>query len=91
MSWSVSAIGKAPAVRSSIADQFSKSSPCLEPEESLRQAAAATIDKALEAQDPNLAVKVIASGSQGFKDYTARTGVYNTLGITIEPLHGFVE
>jgi hypothetical protein len=63
----------------------------LEPEESVRQAAAVAIDKALEAQNPNLAVKVIASGSQGFKDYSAKTDVYNQLSIVIEPLHGFVE
>jgi len=91
MSWSVSAIGKAGAVRSSIAGQFSKSGPCMEPEESVRQAAASAIDKALEAQDPTQAVKVTASGSQGYKDYGAKTGLFNQMTIAIEPLHGFVE
>jgi len=90
MSWSVSAIGKAPAVRASIAEQFSRST-CSEPEESVKVAAAAAIDKALEAQNPDLPIKVMASGSQGFKDYSAKTGVYNQMSISIDPLHGFVE
>jgi hypothetical protein len=90
MSWSVSAIGKASAVASSIAKQFS-GSPCQEPEETVRQAAARTIAAAIEAQDPNCAVKVIASGSMGFKDYSDKTGPYNNVSIVVEPLHGFVE
>ena len=91
MSWSVSAIGKAGAVRSSIAGQFSKSGPCMEPEESVRLAVASAIDKSLEAQDPNAPVKVMASGHQGFKDHSTKAGLYNQLNITIEQLHGFIE
>jgi hypothetical protein len=90
MSWSVAAIGKAPAVRVSIAEQF-KRNICAEPEETVRQAAAVTIDSALAAEDSELAVKVVASGSQGFRDHTRRTGVYNSLNISVEPQHGFVE
>lgn len=91
MSWGVSAVGKAGAVRKAIADQFEKSTPCAEPEESVRLEAAATIDQALAAQDPGAIVKVAASGSMGFKDYGAKTGAYNSLAIAIEPMHGFIE
>jgi hypothetical protein len=92
MSWSVSAIGKAPAVARSIADQITNGSKCLEPEESVRQAAAALIKAALVAQDTaGVVVQVIASGSMGYKDWTAKTGVYNSLNIQIVPQHGFIE
>jgi hypothetical protein len=36
-------------------------------------------------------VNVSASGSQSFKDWTAKTGVSNTLQINVSPLGGFVE
>jgi hypothetical protein len=91
MSWSVAAIGKASAVRASIADQFAKQSKCMEPEESVRQAAATLIDASLAAQDPATAVRVSASGSQGFKDWDKKTGVFNSASIVVEPQHGFVE
>lgn len=90
MSWSVGAIGKTPAVRAQIANEFARN-PCSEPEESVRQSAAATIDAALAAQDANIGVNVYANGSQSFKDYAAQTGVSNNLSITIEPIWGFVE
>lgn len=90
MSWSVSAVGKAPAVRASIADQFTRTS-CIEPEESVKKRAAEAIDKALEAQDPSTVVKVVASGHMTFKDYTAKTGASNYCSVLIEPIGGFVE
>jgi hypothetical protein len=91
MSWGVQAIGKAAAVRKEIARQFTTGGKCSEPEEAVRLAAAAAIDYALEAQDASNSVKVSASGSQGYRDYEKKTGVYNTLSISIEPQHGFVE
>jgi hypothetical protein len=90
MSWSVGAIGKSQAVRAEIANQFTKN-PCVEPEESIRQEVAKTIDAALAAQDPAFAVKVSASGSQSFKDWNAKTGVSSNLVIAVEPLYNFVE
>ncbi len=90
MSWSISAIGKAQAVASGMAKQFAVPQ-CQEPEETVRQAAAHVIAVSLASQDPNIAVKVSASGSMGFKDYSAKTGPYNNVSIVIEPLHGFVE
>jgi hypothetical protein len=91
MSWSVGAFGRAEKVRVSIADQFSKSSACVDPEEGVRQAAAKLIDTALAAQDPQFAIEVSASGSQSFKDWQAKTGVSNTLSISIVPKYNFVE
>lgn len=92
MSWGVQAIGKRDAVRNGIATQFATSGKCTEPEESLRQAAAVLIDKALEAISPIYVVKVAASGSQGMKDYSKpENGVFNQLSITVEPQHGFLE
>jgi len=90
MSWSVAAIGKDSAVRASITEQFGRMT-CSEPEETVRQSAKLAIDAALAAQDPSKAVKVTASGSQGFADYSTKTGVYNMLTIQVEPQHGFVE
>lgn len=90
MSWSVSAIGKAAAVRKSIADQFTKNT-CAEPEEAVRQNAAKLLDEALAAQDQSQPVEVSASGSQSYKDYVAKTGVTNQLTMQVRPLHGFIE
>lgn len=92
MSWSVSALGKAPAVAASIADQFSKSSPCVEPEESVRQAAAVLIATSLKAQGTSTAIKVTAAGSQSHVDYSKpEKGVQNFVNMQIEPQYGFVE
>lgn len=90
MSWSVAAVGKAKAVRASIAEQFTKN-PCAEPEETVRQAAAKAIDVALAAQDESQPVEVTASGSQSFRDWQNKTGISNQLTMAIRPLYGFVE
>jgi hypothetical protein len=90
MSWTVAEVGKAKAVAPKIAQQFLVN-PCQEPEETIRQAAARTIATVLEGQDPSNVVKVIASGSMGFKDYAAKTGPYNSVSIAVEVLHGFLE
>jgi hypothetical protein len=91
MSWSVAAIGKAEAVRKSIADQFSSSGVCAEPEETVRKAAAAMIDAALAAQDPTVAVRVSASGSMSYRNWSGKSGVSNQMTIQIDPQYGFVE
>jgi hypothetical protein len=86
VSWSVSAIGKAPAVKTAVAEQFA-GQKCDEPEETLKQSAAALIAAALDAQDPTIAVKVSALGSQSRK-YTTKAVTY--LNIAIEPQFGVV-
>lgn len=91
MSWSVAAIGKAEAVRKSIAEQFSRSSGCVEPEETVRKAAAVMIDTALAAQDPSTAVRVSASGSMSYKDWGVKSGPSNQLTVNVDPQYGFVE
>jgi hypothetical protein len=88
MSWSVAAIGKSSAVRAAIANQFANGSKCAEPEETIRQAAAAVIDKALEAQAEATAVKVSASGSQSSSGGIVTN---NSLSIMVDPMWGFVE
>jgi len=89
MSWSVGAVGKAPAVRAAIAKQFAGQGKCTEPEETVRQAAISIIDAALAGQGDPVAVRVIASGSQG-KAYPTEA-ITNNLSIAIEPLFVFVE
>lgn len=90
MSWSVAAFGKSQAVRINIADQFSRSK-CTEPEETVRLAAAALIDAAIAAQDLAIVIEVSASGSQSFRDWNNKTGVSNSVSISIQPKHGFLE
>lgn len=92
MSWSVGAVGKPSAVRGAIAKQFTNGGKCSEPEESIRQAAAAIIDKALEAQGDKVALNVSASGSQN-SDYSTAppTVTSNNLKISIDVIYGFVE
>ena len=91
MSWSVSAVGKAPAVRKKIADDVAKMSPCSEPEETVKQNLVASIGAALATFPPNTAVRVEASGSQYAPDSKAPTELLNTVSLKIEPIGGFIE
>ena len=92
MSWSVGAVGKPQAVRNSILEQFSRASVCMEPEETIRQSAKDVLEKALDSMTNNFSVRVIASGSQSYKNYSKpEDGVCNSLDMKIEILHGFVE
>jgi hypothetical protein len=90
MSWSVSAVGKAKAVRAEIARQFASGTASAEPEESVRQAAAGLMDAALAAQGDDIAVRANANGSMSFKDWNSKTNPSNSLSVTIEPIAGFV-
>ncbi len=90
MSWSVSAVGRPDAVRKDIRAQFERNN-CSEPERSIAHAVGAAIDVALDAEGSETVVKVYASGSLGYKDYTKQTGIYNNISVTVEPIHGFVE
>src|SRR5712664_1255504 len=92
MSWSVGAIGKAAAMRSEIAQQFVRGGKCVEPEESIRLEAGKLIDKALESITGPFVVKVQASGSQNYKNYSKpEEGICNNLSIAVEIQHNFVE
>lgn len=89
MSWGVSGTGRAPAVRAAIAMQFARHGKCMEPEETVRQAAATLIDAAIAAQDPTATLKVSANGSQS-TDYTTKK-VTNSLTLVVEPISQFIE
>jgi hypothetical protein len=86
MSWSVSGIGRPVAVAAKLAADLS-AYKCVDPEESVKQAAAALLAAALAAQDPVSVVKVSASGSQG----TSGNSIYNSVRIEVEPVYGFIE
>lgn len=89
MSWSVSAIGKQPAVKAEIARQFEVGGKCSEPEESVRQAAKATVLAAIDATNPSYPLKISASGSQS-GDYSKKI-FSNSLTISIEPVWNWLE
>lgn len=73
-------------------EQFSRGAKCMEPEETIRQSAASLLEKALDSMTNNFAVKVLASGSQSYKNYSKpEEGVCNSLDIKVDILHGFVE
>lgn len=87
MSWSVKAIGKAPAVAQSIENQFTSQPACREPEEAIRQHVRAALVAALAAQQPNIALKVSASGSMSFDNGP----VHNSFTVSVEPMYGFID
>lgn len=89
MSWSVNAIGKAPSVARELAKQFARIN-CMEPEQTIKNTIAGVIDAALSAFDPDMAVKVAASGSQSSSGGAEGTHT-NQLSVQIEPLWGFIE
>lgn len=90
MSWSVNKVGKAAAVAKAVADELAKSK-CVEPEESIKNAAAAIVATALAAFPPDTAVHVEAAGSQSSPTYPANGIATNQLTLKITPLYGFVE
>jgi hypothetical protein len=93
MSWSVSGVGKAPALAAKLEKDFANQSKCAEPEETVRQAARAVIAAALAGQDSGKAIKVDASGSMSnYAEYpSTEAKISNTLSISVTPLYGFVE
>jgi hypothetical protein len=88
----VAALGRPKAVRDDIARQFTRGSKCVQPEEAIRLAAAEILETAIGNQADCYVVKVTASGSQGYVDYSSpEKGVYNSLSINVEVMHGFLE
>lgn len=87
MSWSVSAVGKAPAVAISIEKQFANQPVCMEPEETVRQSIRVALSASLAGQRPNVALKVTASGSMS----TDNGPVHNSFNVAVEPIYGFIE
>jgi len=89
MSWSVSAVGKAGAVASDVAKQFSSAPKCPAPEETIRQAAAALLATVLAAQSGSQALKISAWGSTVL-DANGKSVASSQLSITVDPIIGFV-
>ncbi|HWH56987.1 MAG TPA: hypothetical protein VN682_05105 [Terriglobales bacterium] len=95
MSWSVVAVGKAPAVAASLEKSFASIS-CAEPEQTIKNAVAQVVATALSAYNPNMPVRVEASGSQSHDDWNKpeaeKTGTKaNYLSVNIEPIWNFAE
>lgn len=91
MSWSVSAIGKASAVAAKLAADFTQVK-CSEPEETIKTTVASAVATALASFPPNYAVRVEASGSQSYPDFSKAPDLKtNQLSVKIDPVFGFVE
>lgn len=86
MSWSVSGVGRASALRDKVAKQFDGIN-CAEPEQTIKNKVAAIVDISLQAMRGDQAVKVSCSGSQ----YVDGQGQINTVRVEVEPIYGFVE
>ena len=92
MSWSVSAHGKSDVVAKYIAISFAKSGKYHEPEESVKQAVAVLIEKALASNIPPVYVQVRASGSQSTMSQSGGPDrVSKWLKVEIETPGGYIE
>lgn len=91
MSWGISGIGKAAALRAKISDDFGRIT-CPEPEETIKNHVREIMYKALGAFPPNYPVKVEASGSQSHPDFSNKPNeTTHSLSVKIESFYGFVE
>jgi hypothetical protein len=98
MSWSISVVGKAPAVREKAQSDLKKIT-CQEPEETIKNLVGSIVDMALCSFPDSVAVQIAASGSQGPAYEIDQAGNYkqiegkltNSLKVDISPLYGFVE
>lgn len=94
MSWSVSAVGRVGAVAQKVEKDIA-AIKCSEPEETIKNGIGGIIAHALAAYPQSYAVTVSASGSQS-PNYDpsnpgVRSGVINSLNVSISPLYGFVS
>jgi len=91
MSWSVTAVGKAPAVKASLVKQFESAKQGTQHIPAEKESVIGVemaVGALLEAMDPHIVVKVAANGSCG-----ARDGVLDSASTSVqfETLYGFVE
>jgi hypothetical protein len=86
MSWGVNRIGRAVPLAAKVAEDLNRIK-CIDPEESIKQAAGALIAAALAAQGPGIVVKLEAAGHQS----GSGSELSNTLTISLQPVYGFVE
>jgi len=87
MSWSVSAAGKAAAVRDEIVRQISAIKLTDEGEMETVKNVGITIDQALSTFGPDGLVRVEASGHMGYKDWNDKSGAFQQVTSTIAPIH----
>lgn len=87
MSWGVSAVGKVKDVAPSIAKQIAGVKLNDLGEMETVKHVGALLEQALSTFDQEKPVKVMASGSMGFSEYTTKTGPYQSFSISVEPIH----
>ncbi len=87
MSWSVAASGKAKDVAPEIANQISKINLTDPGEMETVKNAGLLIAQTLGTFDPAKPVKVAASGSMGYTDYSTKAGPYQQVTLAIAPIH----
>lgn len=91
MSWSVSALGKPAAVAAKLELDFKRISKMEEPEQSVKDNAAASVAATLAAYPPNMLVRVEASGSQYSPSGAAAVERISTHSLKIENLGPIIE
>jgi hypothetical protein len=91
MSWSVSAIGRAQAVKVRMSSELDDvCSRLAEPEKSVAMAAWALIAATCDAQVPDSAIRLTASGSQSSYGTGDGRKLTNNVKVEVEPILGFL-
>lgn len=87
MSWSVSACGPVAKVAEQLEQQFSSIKMNDSGEQETVNGVRALFSQTLATMDPSRPVRAMASGSMGFKEWTAKTSPYQSVDLKIEPIH----
>lgn len=87
MSWSVSACGPAAKCAEQLEQQFEKVNMNDKGEQETVQHVRKLVAQTLTTFDPERPIRVGASGSMGFKDYTQKLSPYQSVDLKIEPIH----
>lgn len=87
MSWSISAAGKAAAVRVAIATQVATIKCSDAGETETAKLVGNQIDQSLSTFDPEGLVSVEANGSMGFKDWSIKLGPFQSVSVNLKPIH----
>ena len=87
MSWSVSGTGPAQTVAPQIEKQIAAVNLNDAGEMETVKLVGGLISQALGTFDPEKPVSVQASGSMGYKDWSAKTGPFQSFKIEVNPIH----
>jgi len=87
MSWSVSACGPAPKVAEQLEQQFANINVTDPAEMESVQTVRKLVAQALSPFDPDYPVRVMASGSQSWRDWSKKIGWYQSIDLKVEPIH----